>query len=63
MELKAKTAFSWAHRGVEVKHYEAGQVIDTDDQDLIDVATAEGWVEKASKPAESKARKSAPENK
>ena len=65
MKLTAKTAFSWAHRGVQIEHFEVGQVIETEDQDLIDVATAEGWAEgeKAAKPAQNKAIKAAPENK
>ena len=67
MKLTAKTAFSWAHRGVEIEHFEAGQEIETEDQDLIDVATAEGWAdadgEKAAKPTQNKAHKAAPENK
>ena len=67
MKLTAKTAFSWAHRGVEVEQFEAGQVIDTENQDLIEVATAEGWAdpegEKSDKPAQNKAQKSAPETK
>lgn len=60
MVLTALKDFSWAHRGVEVEHYQAGQEIDTDDVDLIRVATDEGWVEsegqKASKPTENRAR-------
>lgn len=56
--MKAKMAFSWAHRGVDVVHYEVGQDV-PDDQDLIAVALAEGWIEKR----ETKAKKAAPENK
>lgn len=63
MQLKAKKPFSWAHRGVQVEEYEAGQIIETEDSDLIAVATAEGWAERADKPAATKARKGAPENK
>jgi len=39
---------------VTVVAYEAGQTIETDDQDLIDVSTKEGWTSKgrsAAKPA------------
>lgn len=43
MKLIAQQDFSWAHRGVEVKHYQAGAEIETDDEDLIEVSTAEGW--------------------
>lgn len=46
MQLKAKENFSWAHRGVQIEHFEKGQVIDTDDEDLIEVSSREGWVEK-----------------
>lgn len=44
-KLIAKTNFSWAHRGCDVVEYEDGQEIDTEDQDLVAVATAEGWAE------------------
>ena len=69
MKLTAKQAFSWAHRGIDVVHYEAGQEIETDDQEMIAVAVAEGWAtdgapkEKAAKPPSNKAHKAAPENK
>jgi len=69
MKLTAKQAFSWAHRGIDVVHYEAGQDVEADDEEMIAVALAEGWVtdgapkEKASKPASTKAHKAAPENK
>lgn len=76
MHIKAKTPFSWAHRGCDIEHFEAGQVIDTADEDLVRVATDEGWAEafhpegaaeevggKAGKPASNKASKTAPENK
>lgn len=43
MKLIAQKPFSWAHRGVEVEHFKAGQEIETEDQDLIDVSTREGW--------------------
>lgn len=64
MKLKAKKNFSWAHRGCDVVDYAAGEIIETDDADLIEVATREDWVEGGKKqPAEDKAQKSAPENK
>jgi len=43
MKLIAQKDFSWAHRGVEVEQFEAGTEIETDDEDLIEVSTAEGW--------------------
>ena len=65
MKLNVKTPFSWAHRGVDVKHYEAGDEIDTTDEDLIEVSTREKWVDSSEKGEKraSKAMKNAPENK
>jgi hypothetical protein len=51
MKLIVQQAFSWAHRGVEVEHYDAGGEIETEDQDLIEVSTAEGWARPAAAPA------------
>lgn len=47
MKLKVLKNFSWAHRHVHVKEYVKGQVIDTEDEDLIAVATKEKWVQEA----------------
>lgn len=58
MHLIAKTAFSWAHGGVQIEHFEAGQEIATEDSDLVAVATREGWAEEVDK-----ATSAAPENK
>lgn len=65
MQLKIIKDFDFAHRGVEIRSYTAGETIETDDAEFIEVATAEGWIEglKADKPAVNKARKAAPENK
>ena len=56
MKLTVKKPFSWAHRGVTVERFEAGQTIETEDQDLIDVSTKECWTSKgrtqAAKPAD-----------
>lgn len=57
MHLKAKQAFSWAHQGVRVEHFEKGQVIETEDEDLIEVATREDWVEKAKAPTKAGQKK------
>lgn len=46
MKLKVKKAFKWAHRHVDVQEHNVGDVIDTDDEDLIRVATEEGWATK-----------------
>lgn len=43
MQLKVITDFSWAHRHVEIKEHKSGDIIETDDQDLIDVSIGEGW--------------------
>lgn len=43
MKLIAQEDFSWAHRGVDVEQFEKGQEIETDDEDLIEVSTREGW--------------------
>ena len=51
MKLIAKKAFSWAHKGVLVEDFEKGQEIETDDEDLIEVATREGWAESDKKAA------------
>lgn len=45
MKLNVIAGFSWAHRGVLVEHFAEGQQIETEDQDLVDVATREGWAE------------------
>lgn len=54
MLLKVKEPFKWAHEHVRVVEYAPGvdedNIIETDDQDLIDVALREGWAEEV-KPA------------
>ena len=50
MQLKVKKAFKWAHRHVDVQEHNVGDVIDTEDEDLIRVATEEGWVSKEKEP-------------
>ena len=44
MKLKVIKPFDWAHDHVRVESYGKGQTIDTEDADLIRVATEEGWV-------------------
>lgn len=67
MKMKATTDFSWAHRGVDIENFEAGQVFETDDKDLIRVAKSEGWAKPAGKDdggaPDDKSAGSAPENK
>ena len=69
MKLTIKTDFPYWHGGCRRVDYVAGQEVETDDQEMIAVAVAEGWAtdgapkEKASKPPSNKAYKAAPENK
>lgn len=59
MKLNVIKAFDWAHRGVQIEHFEVGQEIETEDEDLIDVAIREGWAEDES--GEKKATPRAPQ--
>lgn len=69
MKLTIKTDFPYWHGGCRRVDYVAGQEVETDDQEMIAVAVAEGWAtdgapkEKAAKPPGNKAHKAAPENK
>lgn len=53
-----KQNFRWAHQGCFIQEYVKGEKLDSDDENLIRVATQEGWI-----AAETKAAKAAPENK
>lgn len=55
--LKAKNDFSWAHRGVEIEQFAKGQLIETEDEDLIRVSTEEGWAEKSKAPSKVEQKK------
>lgn len=46
MKLKVKQDFAWAHGGVTVINYVKGQVVETEDADLIEVSTREKWAAK-----------------
>lgn len=48
-KLKVVKDFDWAHRHVDIKSYKKGDVIDTEDEDLIRVAKQEKWVADAKK--------------
>lgn len=49
--MKVLKTFQWAHQGIHVKEYVEGSEIETEDADLIEVATREGWIgEDAEKP-------------
>lgn len=50
-------SFKFAHRGVEVREYTKGEKVETDDPELVTVATDNKWAK-----AE-KAKGAAPENK
>lgn len=52
MHLKVKKAFKWAHRHVDVQEHNAGDVIDTEDKDLIRVSIEEGWTKEVKNPAD-----------
>ena len=45
MKLVIKQDFAYFHRGYERADYKAGDVIDTDDEEMIEVAIAQQWVE------------------
>lgn len=47
MKLKVLKDFEWAHKNVHIKPYVKGQVIETDDEDLIRVAKYEKWAGEA----------------
>ena len=52
MKLTVEKPFKWAHRGVEVKEYVAGDEIKGDDNDpdlleLAEVGRGQGWIAKA----------------
>jgi len=51
--LKVKKAFSWAYQNVHIKDHAAGEVIETDDKDLIRVSTEEGWAKEVKAPVDS----------
>lgn len=46
MTLTVKKPFDWAHRGVQIEHFEAGRDISDQEQELIEVAEREGWAER-----------------
>lgn len=60
MKLVVIKGFSWAHAGVRIEEFSKDQVIETEDEDLIKVATQEKWVKQAGK-GESKGKEEKPE--
>lgn len=67
MKLHVYQDFTYWHGGCNRADYKAGDEVEADDEEMIAVATAEGWageeIAKADKPASNKAHKAAPENK
>ena len=62
MELKVIKPFDWAHKGVRVESFEKGQIINTEDEDLIRVSLDEKWTSKAKAGSESRTSGEASEN-
>ena len=69
MKITIKQDFTYWHGGCNPVAYAAGAEVEASDQEMIDVAIAQGWavsgvpIEKAVKAPANKARKAAPENK
>jgi hypothetical protein len=55
--------FKFAHRGVEVREYVVGETVETDDPELVRVATENGWASQSGEKPKGKAKSGAPENK
>ena len=51
-KLTALKDFSYFHHGYERRDYAEGSEIDTDDQEMIDVALAQNWASSESQPKE-----------
>ena len=43
--LKAKQDFTYFHRGYDRADYKAGDEIDTDDEEMIEVVISQQWAE------------------
>lgn len=66
MKLQIKKTFSFAHDGIRVVEYVADSEVETDDEELVKVATDEKWAELVGQKAAAKTPKvkdKAPENK
>lgn len=64
MKLKIAKDFTFCHKGYERRDYVEGEVVEADDEELIAVATREGWaVDADAPPPENKGKGGAPENK
>ena len=56
-------SFPYFHRGYDRVDYKSGDVIETDDEEMAEVAIDQGWATKADKPATNAAHRSARANK
>lgn len=43
MQIRIKQDFAFGHRGVDIRHYTAGTVVDANDPELVAVALEQGW--------------------
>ena len=50
MKLVIKQDFAYFHRGHDRVDYKAGDVIDIDDEEMIEVAIAQQWASRADQP-------------
>ncbi len=64
MKLTITKDFSYWHKGVNRADYAAGTEVETDDEEMVQVAVTEGWAEpEGAEKRSTKAQKNAPENK
>lgn len=63
MQIKIITGFDFAHRGVEIKTYAPGDVVDATDPQLAEIALAQGWAVAVAADAEPDGAMRAPEDK
>lgn len=64
MQFKVKKTFKGAIRGCYVREFQAGEVVEIDDPQLVDVALAEGWIAVVAEvPLGGKSKGAAPRNK
>lgn len=48
--LTVKKDFTYFHKGYDRADYKASDMIDTDDQEMIEVALAQQWASRADQP-------------
>ena len=54
MKLTIKQTFTYYHGGCNPTVYEEGQEVEVEDEEMIDVATSEGWAAEAKKTKSTK---------